>query len=100
MVFSYQDELTSTKKELLKLTTQLSIDEQEDKMATGGSSNIKDLEQQLKMVCIYILWYQLRMLLLQQQWDTTALLEKQMEELQKENSSIASALKESSSLRE
>lgn len=40
------------------------------------------------------------MLLLQQQWDTTALLEKQMEELQKENSSIACALKESSSLRE
>ena len=54
MVFSYQDELTSTKKELLKLTTKLSIDEQEDKMVTGGSSNIKDLEQQLKMVCIYI----------------------------------------------
>ena len=54
MVFSYQDELTSTKKELLKLTTKLSIDEQEDKMMTSGSSNIKDLEQQLKMVCIYI----------------------------------------------
>ena len=35
----------------------------------------------------------------QQQQDMTALLEKQMEELQKENTSIASALKESSSLR-
>ena len=52
VVFSYQDELGTTKKELLKLTTKLSLDQQADRMATSDSSSIKDLEHQLKMVRI------------------------------------------------
>lgn len=50
VVFSYQDELAMTKAELLRLTTILSIDQQANKITNSDSSNIKDLEQQLKMV--------------------------------------------------
>ena len=53
VVFSYQEELVTTKKELLGLTTKLSIDQQVNRMATGDGSHAKDLEQQLKMVSIF-----------------------------------------------
>ena len=54
VVFAYQDELATTKNELLKLTTKLSLDQQADRMVNSDSS-IKDLEHQLKMVSIGIL---------------------------------------------
>lgn len=50
-------------------------------------------------LCLVYSW-SLYIIILQQQQDMTVLLEKQIEELQKENVSIAGALKESTSLRE
>ena len=52
VVFDYQDELITTKKELLKLTTKLSLDQQADRIVTGDNPSIRDLEHQLKMVSI------------------------------------------------
>ena len=57
VVFSYQDELATTKKELMRLTTKLSIDQQANRMAYGDNSNTRDLEQQLKMVSILTLCF-------------------------------------------
>ena len=52
VVFSYQDELATTKKELLGLTTKLSLDQQTNRMEIGDGAH-KDLEQRLKMVSIF-----------------------------------------------
>lgn len=52
VVFGYQDELATTKNDLLKLTTKLSLDQQGHRMVNSDSSSIKDLEHQLKMVSI------------------------------------------------
>lgn len=57
VVFSYQDELAATKKELLIVTTKLSIDQQDNKMVTSDNSCVKNFEHQLKMVSIL---YQLK----------------------------------------
>ena len=50
VVSGYQDELATTKEELLRLTTKLSIEQHADKMVASDSSIIKDLDHQLKMV--------------------------------------------------
>lgn len=55
VVFSYQDELTSTKKELLRVTTELSISKQTNTYPNSTITHAKNLEHQLKMVssCVF-----------------------------------------------
>jgi len=50
VVFSYQDELALTKKELLRVTTDLSISKQTSSFPNSTITHAKNLEHQLKMV--------------------------------------------------
>ena len=50
VVLSYQDELASTKKELLRVTTELSIIKQTNTSSNSTITHAKNLEHQLKMV--------------------------------------------------